>query len=135
MSPNAEGTCCHKYHYELNVNFVSELAIISTLAANRDLMLDAAAYSGTGYDFCRREQWRTRKNQLGGVVDKDPDFDTFVVIQSETDHLPLKAQWSLWALTALAELKPEFWRTEEWAKSFAPQACRNLIARFAAGQP
>ncbi|WAS57124.1 DUF2489 domain-containing protein [Burkholderia ambifaria] len=70
------------------------------------------------------------KSQLTGVADRDPDFDAFVVIQSETDHLPLEAQRSLWSPTALAALEPEFRQVEEWAKSFAPQACRNLIERF-----
>jgi hypothetical protein len=27
-------------------------------------------------------------------------------------------------------LAPEFVRTEEWASSFAPDACKNIIARF-----
>lgn len=70
------------------------------------------------------------KNRLIGIAERDPDFDAFLTIMSETDHLPLEAQRRLWAPEALARLEPEFKRTEEWAKSFAPQACRNLIARF-----
>ncbi|GAB3627897.1 hypothetical protein PTE30175_04468 [Pandoraea terrae] len=70
------------------------------------------------------------KNRMGRIAGGDPDFDAFVAIQSETDHLPLQAQWSLWAPEALARLEPEFKRTEEWARAFAPQACRKLIARF-----
>lgn len=70
------------------------------------------------------------KNRLSGVADRDPDFDVFVAIQSETDHLPLEAQRQLWSPTALVELEPEIRRAEEWAKSFAPSACRSLIARF-----
>jgi hypothetical protein len=72
------------------------------------------------------------KSRLSGVADRDPDFDVFAVIQSETDHLPRDAQRSLWSPTALAGLEPEIRRAEEWAKSFAPSACRNLIARFGA---
>jgi hypothetical protein len=75
------------------------------------------------------------KSRLGEVVDRGTDFDVFVAIQSETDHLPLQVYRPLWAPAALAELESEFNRTEEWAKSFAPQACRNLIARFSADQP
>lgn len=70
------------------------------------------------------------KSRLSGVADRDSDFDAFVAIQSETDHLPLEAQRPLWSPTALAELEPELRRAEEWAKSFAPSACWNLIARF-----
>ena len=74
------------------------------------------------------------KSRLSGIADRDPDFDAFVVIQSETDHLPLEAQRSLWSPAALAALEPEFQRIEEWAKPFASPACRNLIARFGAGR-
>jgi hypothetical protein len=28
------------------------------------------------------------KGEVGGVSDRDPDFDAFMVIVSETDHLP-----------------------------------------------
>jgi hypothetical protein len=74
------------------------------------------------------------KSRLDALADRDPDFDAFVVIQSESDHLPLEAQRSQWAPTALAKLELEFQRTEEWARSFAPQACRRPIARFGVGQ-
>lgn len=107
---------------------------VEILPRSRLVLLAQAMLAGQLSFFEGAVQVLALKNQLGGVADKDPDFDAFIVIQSETDHLPLKAQWSLWAPTALAELEPEFWRIEEWAKSFAPQACRNLIARFAAGQ-
>jgi hypothetical protein len=70
------------------------------------------------------------KARLRGIADRDPDFDAFLAIQSETDHLPLAAQRPLWSPDALAALEPEFRRTEEWAKTFASQACRNLITRF-----
>lgn len=69
-------------------------------------------------------------NRLSDISDTDPDFNAFRIIRSETDHLPLKAQWPLWNSTAIAALESEFKQTEEWAKSFAPQACRNIIARF-----
>ncbi|MBB5457195.1 DUF2489 domain-containing protein [Paraburkholderia sp. Cpub6] len=70
------------------------------------------------------------KNQLDGIADRDPDFDVFVVIRSETDHLPFEAQRSQWLSEALAHLESEFKSSQEWASSFAPQACIDLIARF-----
>lgn len=70
------------------------------------------------------------KQAVGGTADRDPDFDAFVVIESEIDHLPLKAQHQLWNAKALAELQPELEHTERWAASFAPAACRGLIDRF-----
>jgi hypothetical protein len=70
------------------------------------------------------------KAAVGGVADRDQDFDAFVLIESETDHLPLKAQHHLWNAEALAKLGPEFQRTEAWAAGFAPAACRSLVGRF-----
>ncbi|MEM5344267.1 DUF2489 domain-containing protein [Paraburkholderia azotifigens] len=78
-------------------------------------------------------QVHTIKNRLIGIAERDADFGVFLVIMSETDHLPLEAQRHLWAPEALARLDPELKRTEEWARSFALQACRNLIARFDPG--
>jgi hypothetical protein len=70
------------------------------------------------------------KGLVGGATDRDKDFDAFVVIGSETDHLPLAQQRRLWSKEALKKLEPEFIKTEEWASEFAPRACKNIIARF-----
>lgn len=70
------------------------------------------------------------KKSIGGVTDKDPDFNAFVAISSETDHLPLKAQRHLWSPLTLAALEEEFEKTEQWASEFAHKACHNLIGRF-----
>ena len=70
------------------------------------------------------------KSAVGGVADRDADFDAFVVIESETDHLPLKAQEHLWSPKALADLRPQLERTQTWAADFAPAACRGFIERF-----
>ncbi|MBS0370948.1 MAG: DUF2489 domain-containing protein [Proteobacteria bacterium] len=65
-----------------------------------------------------------------GVPDDDSDITAFVAIESETDHLPMARTQHLWSSGAVHRLQPEFQRTEEWAKGFAPNACRNLIERF-----
>ena len=70
------------------------------------------------------------KDNVGGISDRDQDFDAFVVISSETDHLPLQEQQTLWSSTVLKSLASEFKKTELWAGKFAPEACKNLIARF-----
>ena len=70
------------------------------------------------------------KDDIGGISDRDKDFDAFVAITSETDYLPLEQQKHLWSKAALAKLEPEFNKTEEWANTFAPEACKNIIARF-----
>ena len=65
------------------------------------------------------------------VHEDDPDLTVFVVIESETDHLPPLNTQPLWSTHALQRLQPEFEKTETWAKSFAVEACKNLIERFA----
>lgn len=70
------------------------------------------------------------KDKIGGISDSDQDFDSFVVIVSETDHLPLQEQQPLWSSTALKDLASEFKKTELWAGEFALEACKNLITRF-----
>lgn len=70
------------------------------------------------------------RGRIGGVGDFDEDFMTFVAIDSETDHLPLQAQWPLWDKSALERLAPEFEKAQEWASTFALASCNNLIGRF-----
>ena len=70
------------------------------------------------------------RSEVGGLGDRDSDFDAFVVIESETDYLPLEEQRARWSPSALERLAPEFERTEEWAAAFAPDACKRIIARF-----
>jgi hypothetical protein len=70
------------------------------------------------------------KSEVSGINEGDAHFDAFLVIASETDHLPLSAQQHLWNAKALADLRPEFERTEKWASGFASAACRGLIGRF-----
>lgn len=65
-----------------------------------------------------------------GIANDDPDMRTLAVIISETDHLPPRAIQHRWSAAALAQLQPEFVKTEEWARKFAEQACRNLVARL-----
>lgn len=71
------------------------------------------------------------RDRVGGVPDFDEDFNAFVVINSETDHLPLKAQQAFWDQMALERLAPEYENVEEWAGTFAQFSCEKLIERFA----
>ena len=70
------------------------------------------------------------RHRIGGIAEGDQDFEAFRKIESETDHLPLKAQHHLWNSVALTQLQPEFQRAEIWAGEFAPAACARVIARF-----
>ena len=62
--------------------------------------------------------------------DNDPDIQAFVLIESETDHLPLAKVQHLWSQEALQGLQQEFTKTEEWARPFATVACEHLIERL-----
>ena len=75
--------------------------------------------------------WRL-SHDVGGVADGDPDFHVFMLISSETDHLPPKSARHLWSPSALERLTPELGRFEEWARSIAQEACKSLIERFGA---
>jgi hypothetical protein len=65
------------------------------------------------------------------VSDSDSDILSFIAIGSETDHLPPKHVQPHCSSSMLERLQPEFDKAELWANSFAVQACRNLIERFA----
>jgi len=70
---------------------------------------------------------------LSGNIDApegDSDLEAFTLIQSETDHLPMKDIQHRWSPETISRLQPEFEKTEVWAKPFASKACENLIKRF-----
>lgn len=66
-----------------------------------------------------------------GSFKTDEDFDPFVAIDSETDHLPLAWERRNWSAEALAEKDPKVAEAERWAKELAKPACTKLIERFA----
>ena len=70
------------------------------------------------------------RGTVGGVSEHDEDFLVFTAIASETDHLPLKAQFHLWNQDALARLTPELERSPLGASEFAGEDCKNLVLRF-----
>jgi hypothetical protein len=63
-------------------------------------------------------------------AERDPDFETFVAIDSETDQLPVDKERANWADYALARKVEEIRRAELLYKEVAFSACRSLIARF-----
>lgn len=67
---------------------------------------------------------------ISNVTNTDSDFNIFMTIYSETDHLPYESQRHLWSADALQKLELEFQKTEIWAASFASDACKNLMTRF-----
>jgi hypothetical protein len=66
---------------------------------------------------------------LGCDLD-DPDYRTFVGIDSETDALPVGRARRHWAPEALADKAPDIARAEKWALDFGRDAFANIVARF-----
>jgi len=66
-----------------------------------------------------------------GLDEFDPDFVTFLAIDSETDDLPVGQSRHHWAADALAEKDIEIGRCEELYRSQAVEAASHLVARFA----
>jgi hypothetical protein len=66
-----------------------------------------------------------------GISDHDPDFLTFVAIDSETDALPInEAARRLWSPLAFKKLESEIADAEKWAHEIGEPVCRALIVRF-----
>jgi hypothetical protein len=65
-----------------------------------------------------------------GQFDRDEDFNPFVAIDSETDHLPVDRERVNWSAEALARKDKEIAESEAFHKESAFAACRHLIARF-----
>ena len=100
------------------------------------------------HDWARREIGKTAKAMLSGAtsfiegahdlaglrssagLEKDPDFTTFVGIDSETDAFPMGEVRKLWNAEALAKLQPEIDRAEAWAREVGLEECKRLALRF-----
>ena len=67
----------------------------------------------------------------GRIDEFDPDFLTFVGIDSETDDLPVGESRRHWAADALAKKDIEIARCEELYRDTAREAAARLVARFA----
>jgi len=72
-----------------------------------------------------KDTWVTTR-----LPDDDPDKDVFVLIDSETDTLPMGKVRDLWNPEALATLQPRIDHAEQWARDVGREACQNLIKRF-----
>jgi hypothetical protein len=64
------------------------------------------------------------------ISDDDVDFMVFVVIDSETDDLPIGEVRHHWSIEALDKLDPEIKEAEGWARGVGFEACQSLIRRF-----
>jgi hypothetical protein len=60
----------------------------------------------------------------------DEDIAAFVVIESDTDNLPIGDERENWAVEALARKAAEVEAAQKWAWNVAEESLRNLITRF-----
>lgn len=81
-----------------------------------DLIEGSRILHGLGHDIC--------------ADDHDPDFLIFVVIDSETDHLPIGEVRQLWSENVLVEKDEETRKIKAFYKDDVVQACSRLILRF-----
>ena len=65
-----------------------------------------------------------------GIDEFDPDFRTFVGIDSETADLPVGESRRHWAADALAKKDVEIARCEALHRDAARQSAERLVARF-----
>jgi hypothetical protein len=66
------------------------------------------------------------------VGDDDPDIHAMVLIESETESLPIGAERASWGIRGLTENQPRLLDAEAWAREVGVEACRNLARRFGA---
>jgi hypothetical protein len=88
-----------------------------------------AILSGT-ISFVEGARQITALRTQAKLDDFDPDIIPFVVIDSETDALPLGQVRALWASDALAKLQPEIDAAEKWARDTGIKYCLSLVERF-----
>ena len=67
---------------------------------------------------------------LVSSLHRDPDFLTFVAIDSETDHLPVGDVRRHWAPDALVIKDKEIRAAEAFYRDLAFAGCERLLARF-----
>lgn len=65
-----------------------------------------------------------------GLPVEDPIYRDFLIIEAETETLPVGPQKHLWTPGALARLQPELDTAGAWAKPIAFGACQSVLERF-----
>jgi len=63
--------------------------------------------------------------------DDDEDHRAFVLIDSETDALPVGRARALWDEKVLRDLEPRIQDARKWALNIAEPHCASLVRRFA----
>ena len=60
----------------------------------------------------------------------DDDMMAFVLVESETDHLPIGVEAQNWSDEALVRKEPDLRRARAWATDVVREPCANLVSRF-----
>ena len=61
---------------------------------------------------------------------RDDDMMAFVLVESETDHLPIGIEAQNWSDEALARKEPDLRRARAWATDVVREPCASLVSRF-----
>jgi hypothetical protein len=91
-------------------------------ARARDLLEGRLGVIAAAREFTRLAQWAR--------AHEDPDFTTFVGIDSESDHLPVGPVRAEWASDALAKKDSEIHELENKCREDAYRAARNLLEKY-----
>ncbi|GAB1597173.1 hypothetical protein [Lysobacter claricitrinus] len=66
------------------------------------------------------------------LPETDPVVETFRLVSSDIDRLPVGSVRQHWAPEALAELEPALASAKEWALPMVREACADVVQRFGA---
>jgi hypothetical protein len=102
----------------------------SALEARRDVVLIARRALVGDLDPIVAARRLSALRWSVGLTDQDPDFTTFVVIDSETDSLPVVTERDQWSPEALTRLQAEIAEARDWALSIGKPAFENVVRRF-----
>lgn len=89
-----------------------------------------------------QEMLNENKNYLEGAIEiaslyheaeiekNDTDFNIFIGISSETDHLPIGEMRKNWSKEALENHEAEIQKTTKWAKDISLTQCKSLAKKY-----
>ena len=66
------------------------------------------------------------------AYESDEAFEAFILVESETDHLPLGTERKYWSELALERHEHEIEELVVWAKEVSLAECKSLLERFRA---
>lgn len=67
---------------------------------------------------------------LANAVGMDKDLEVFVLIESETDHIPFGYVRKNWSVAALAKMKPDWDEDEKWAEGVGKPAVGRILSWY-----